>query len=295
MKPLYFIEKALTGMRNALFVNILAAANIALSLTLFGGFLVAFVNAGHIAERLGNRLEVTAYLKDGVAGETLAALEEEIKRFPETKGVIYISKEEALTSLKKELGGDSSVLDGLDGNPLPASLTIKLKEKFQNPEGIKSVTGRLKGVHYINDLQYGGEWMDRFSTLLSTVKLGGMIFGIVLMLSTMLIVSNTIRLTIQTRMDEIDVMRLVGATPMFIKIPFFIEGLILGIFGAIFATVTMIGVKLLMEYNFGSSMKLLFGGNIDLLPYQAVIGLFSFGMAFGLFGSVISLWRFPKT
>lgn len=295
MKPLYFIEKALTGMRNALFVNILAAVNIALSLTLFGGFLVAFINADHVVQRMGNRLEVTAYLKDGVSSESRAALEEEIKRFPETKGVSYLSKEEAMASLKKELGGDSSLLDGLDGNPLPASFIIKLKDSFQNPAGIKGVTGKLKGVNSIDDLQYGGEWMDRFSALLSTIKLGGIVFGVVLILSTMLIVSNTIRLTIQTRVDEIEIMRLVGATPLFIKTPFFIEGLILGIFGAIFATVTMIAVKLLMEYSLGSSMKLLFGGNIDLLPYQAVISLFSFGMAFGLFGSVISLWRFPKT
>lgn len=294
MKPVYFIEKAITGMRNAPLVNTLAAVNIALSLTLFGGFLVGFINANRMAERLGNRLEVTAYLKDGVAGETLSALEEEIKKFPEVKGVVHISKEEALASLKKELGGDSAVLDGLDGNPLPASLIIKLKDGFQNPAGIKGVTGRLKGADYIDDLQYGGEWMDRFSALLSAIKLGGIVFGIVIVLSTMLIVSNTIRLTIQTRMDEIEVMRLVGATPLFIKTPFFIEGLILGTLGAIFATVTMIAVKLLIEYNFGSGMKLLFGGNINLLPYQAVIGLFSFGMAFGLFGSVISLWRFPK-
>lgn len=282
-------------MLNAPFASLLAAANIALSLTLLGGFIVGFINAGHIADRMENRFEITAYLKDNLAGGTVSTVEDRIRAFPEVKAVIHISREEALAALKKELAAESSVLDGLDDNPLPESLVIRLKDGFQNSEGIKKVAGTLRSIDTIDDLQYGGKWIDRFSALLSTIKLGGIVFGIVLILSIMLIVSNTIWLTIQTRMEEMELMRLVGATPLFIKMPFFLEGLILGVFGALLATAALIVSKLLIEYNFGSSMKLLFGGNIDLLPYHAVIVLFSCGMLFGLFGSVISLWRFPKT
>ena len=95
-------------------------------------------------------------------------------------------------------------------------------------------------------------------------------------------------------MEEIEVMRLVGATPLFIRVPFFIEGAVLGTLGAILAYGAMAAAKGFIEYNLGNELKLLFGGDIDILPYQAIIGLFTFGMAFGLFGSVISLWRFPK-
>ncbi|MBM2839279.1 MAG: ftsX, partial [Deltaproteobacteria bacterium] len=108
-------------MRNAYLVNLLAIVNIALSLTLFGGFLVGIMNANRLVERLGNRLEVVAYLKDGISEESLNDLEEEIKRYPEVRGVAYISKEDALASLDKGLAGEPSVLEGLDGNPLPAS------------------------------------------------------------------------------------------------------------------------------------------------------------------------------
>lgn len=295
MRPSYFINKALAGMRNALLVNLLAVVTIAVSLTLLGVFFVVIINATSLTERLGSRLEVVAYLKDNVSGELLTGLEENIKSFPEVREIAYISKEEALASLKKGLADDPSVLDGIEGNPLPASLVIRLKDDFQNSGGIKSVTRKLRGISSVEDLQYGGELLERFSVLISVIKFGGAALGLGLILSTLLIVSNTIKLTIQTRMDEVEVMRLVGATPLFIKTPFFIEGGILGLIGAFFATLTITTLKWLIEYNLGSDLNLLFGAGIDLLPYQAVVGLFAFGMAFGLSGSVISLWRFPKT
>lgn len=282
-------------MRNALLVNFLAVVTIAVSLTLLGAFFVVIINAINLTERLGSRLEVVAYLKDNVSGELLSGLEENIKSFPEVREIAYISKEEALASLKKGLADDPSVLDGIEGNPLPASLVIRLKDDFQNSGGIKSVTRKLRGISSVDDLQYGGELLERFSVLISVIKFGGAALGLGLILSTLLIVSNTIKLTIETRMDEIEVMRLVGATPFFIKTPFFIEGVILGLIGAFFATLTITALKWLIEYNLGSDLNLLFGAGIDLLPYQAVVGLFAFGMAFGLSGSVISLWRFPKT
>jgi cell division transport system permease protein len=294
LRPLYFAGKAIAGMRNASLVNILAAMTIAVTLTLFGISLVGLINANRLADRLGSRLEVAAYLKEGISKESLERLEEEIRSFPEVMGLSYISKEDALASLKKELSGDSYILEGLDGNPLPASFVIRLKPGFRNHAGVKGVTGRLMGNDSIEDLQYGGEWIERLSALMSAIKIGSMALGIGLILSTMLIVSATIRLTIQTRMDEIEVMRLVGATPLFIKAPFYIEGAILGAFGALFAALAMAALRGFMEYNFGNGLRLLFGGSTDLLPYQAVVAVFSFGVISGTIGSIISLWRFPK-
>jgi cell division transport system permease protein len=282
-------------MRNAYLVNLLAIVNIALSLTLFGGFVVGIINTNLLVERLGNRLEVVAYLKDGISEELLKDLEEKIKRYPEVRGIAYISKEEALSSLDKGLAGGSSILDGLDENPLPASLIIKLNDAFQNSAGIKDVTERLGKIDSIEDLQYGGEWIKKISVLVSMVRFGGVLFGIVIILSTLVIVSNTIRLTIQTRVDEIERMRLGGATPLFIKTPFFIEGIIIGGIGAVFAVGVLAAAKSLIGYNFGNDLKLLFGFNLNLLPYQAVIIILLFGMGSGLIGSIISLWRFPKT
>ncbi|MEK7850602.1 MAG: permease-like cell division protein FtsX [Deltaproteobacteria bacterium] len=281
-------------MRNAYLVNLLATVNIALSLTLFGGFLVGIMNANRLVERLGNRLEVVAYLKDGVSEESLKELEEEIKRYPEVRGVGYISKDAALASLDKGMAGEPSILDGLDGNPLPASFVIKLNDTFQNSAGIKGVTERLSRIDSIEDLQYGGEWVKKFSALVSMVRFGGALLGVVIILSAMLIVSNTIRLTIQTRRDEIEAMRRGGATPLSLRAPFYIEGVIIGGIGAVFAVGILAAAKWVIEYNFGNDLNLIFGMKLDLLPYLAVIGLLSFGTASGLIGSIVSLWRFPR-
>ncbi|MBI4745843.1 MAG: ABC transporter permease [Deltaproteobacteria bacterium] len=294
MKIISLINKSIAGMRNAYLVNLLAIVNIALSLTLFGGFVVSIINANLFVERLGNRLEVVAYLKDGISEESLNELQEELKRYPEVRGIAFISKEEALASLDKGLAGEPSILDSLDVNPLPASLIIKLNDAFQNPAGIKGVTERLGKSDSIEDLQYGGEWIKKISVFVSMVRFGGVLFGIVIILSTLVIVSNTIWLTIQTRVDEIEGMRLAGATPLFIKAPFFIEGIIIGGIGSAFAVGLLAAAKSLIGYNFGNDLKLLFGFNLDMLPYQAVIIILLFGMGFGLIGSIISLWRFPR-
>lgn len=292
--PSYFVKKAFSGMHSTALVNLLAVFTISVSLTLLGIFLVFTINAAGLTERLGSRFEVVAYLKDKVSDKALSGLEEDIKRFPEVREVSYISKEDAIASLKKGLRDDPSILEGIEGNPLPASLVIRLKDGFQNSGGIKSVAGRLKGIGSIEDIQYGGELLERFSVLISVINFGGAALGLGLVISTMLIVSNTINLTIQTRIDEIEVMRLVGATRLFIKTPFFIEGGILGFVGSFFASVAMAALKWLVEYNIGNDLKLLFGEGIDLLPYQAIICLFSFGIMFGMLGSVFSFRKFPK-
>lgn len=295
MKTFHLINKSITGIRNAYLVNLLAVANIAISLTIFGGFIVGIMNVNLLVERLGNRLEVVVYLKDGISEESLKDLENKIKKYPEVRGVGYISKEEALASLDKGLAGEPSILSGLDGNPLPASFIIKLNDPFQSSAGVKGVTERLREMDSVEEIQYGGDWIKRFSVLVSMVRLGGVMFGIVIMFSTLLIVSNTIWLTIQTRTDEIEAMRLEGATTLLIKAPFFIEGVIVGGIGAVFAVGVLAAAKCLIEYNFGNDLKLLFGVNLDLLPYQAAVIILLFGMGFGLIGSLISLWRFPKT
>lgn len=295
MKTFHLINKSITGIRNAYLVNLLAVANIAISLTIFGGFIVGILNVNLLVERLGNRLEVVVYLKDGISEESLKDLENKIKKYPEVRGVGYISKEEALASLDKGLAGEPSILSGLDGNPLPASFIIKLNDPFQSSAGVKGITERLREMDSVEEIQYGGDWIKRFSVLVSMVRFGGVMFGIVIMFSTLLIVSNTIWLTIQTRTDEIEAMRLEGATTLLIKAPFFIEGVIVGGVGAVFAVGVLAAAKCLIEYNFGNDLKLLFGVNLDLLPYQAAIIILLFGMGFGLIGSLISLWRFPKT
>lgn len=295
MKTYHLINKSITGIRNAYLVNLLAVANIAISLTIFGGFIVGIMNVNLLVERLGNRLEVVVYLKDGISEESLRDLENKIKKYPEVRGVGYISKEEALASLDKGLAGEPSILSGLDGNPLPASFIIKLNDPFQSSAGVKGITERLREMDSVEDIQYGGDWIKKFSVLVSMVRFGGVMFGIVIMFSTLLIVSNTIWLTIQTRTDEIEAMRLEGATTLLIKAPFFIEGVIVGGIGAVFAVGVLAAAKCLIEYNFGNDLKLLFGVNLDLLPYRAAIIILLFGMGFGLIGSLISLWRFPKT
>lgn len=294
MRPGYFIKKAFSGMRNALFVNLLAATTIALSLILVGGFIVIFVNANNLANRLGGRLDVVVYLKDNIKESSFPAIEEEIKKLPEVKGTRYISKEEAFRSFKKELADEPSVLDGIEGNPLPASIVVKINENFRNTEGIKGLVGKLKGKDFVDDLQYSGEWVERFSLLISLVEFGGAAIGAGLIITTMLIVSNTIRLTMYTRLDEIEVMRMVGATSSFINAPFVVEGIFLGFAGAVSASLVLFAGGYLIEYNFGSAVKLLLGSNIDLIPLEAVMAVFVLGLAYGLLGSLLSLWRLVR-
>ncbi len=293
----YFVKKALAGIREALVLHLVTIGTICISLMIFGAFLMIIHNLNLWMEAWGgSRIQVTAYLNKGVSMTKVRLLQKGIQDFREVRAVRFVSKEEALSRLKDELGPQAEILEGLKENPLPASFEVSLKKDSRNPEAMKRLALRLKFLDGIKEILYGQEWMQRLMSFISFLKVMGAGIGGLLMLAIIFIVSNTIKLTVFTRLEEIEIMRLVGATETFIKAPFIIEGMIQGLLGALFAVLALFMLYWATTPALEAYPQIsLIGLRLHFLPWNRIFQICVGGMGVGILGSFISLLRFMKT
>ncbi len=293
----YFFKKAFQGIREALVLHLITIGTICISLIIFGAFLMIIYNLNLWMEAWGgSRIQVTAYLKKGVSMAKVRLLQKSIQNFSEVLAVRFVSKEAALSRLKDELGHQAGILEGLRENPLPASLDVSLRKGYRNSEAMERIALRMKSLDGIKDVLYGQQWMQRLLSFINLLKVMGAGIGGLLMLAIIFIVSNTIKLSVFTRLEEIEIMRLVGATETFIKAPFIIEGMIQGLLGALFA----IGGLFLLYWAttpvFEAYPQIsVIGLRLNFLPWNRIFQICAGGMLVGIFGSFISLLRFMKT
>jgi cell division transport system permease protein len=292
---LYFFREAIQGIKQNMFTHIVSIGTITFALLTLGIFIITVINLNRIFDDWGKRMQVIVYLDKDTNPEEIKKVSEKITSLPQTEKTAYVSKEKALTALKKSLQYQSGILENLDENPLPASLEIRLKEEYQNPQSVKAFVAEIKGIDKVSDVEYGQEWLEKFSAFISMVKLVGTSIGCFLLLATVFIISNTIKLTIYSRREEIEIMKLVGATNFFIQIPFFLEGLIQGFsasllsLGILYLGYKILISKIIIDYS-------LYLGYLDLtfLSQNLIIALLSLGILLGIFGCAFSMGRFLK-
>ena len=293
---LYFLREALQGIKSNSFTHIIAMGSITFSLLTFGIFIITVINLNQIFNEWGSRIQVIAYLDKDIGSDEIKHITEMIAALPQTEQATYITKEKALTVLKKSLRDQDGILENLEENPLPASVEIQLKEEHKNPQSLNAFVDEVTRIEKVSDVEYGRDWLEKFSAFISMVRLVGISIGGLLLLATILIISNTIKLTIYSRREEIEIMKLVGATDFFIQAPFFLEGLLQGFLASLLALGTLyLGYKLLI-YKLVSDFSLYLGSlNIIFLPRELVIALIVLGILLGIFGCAFSTGRFLKT
>ena len=192
--------------------------------------------------------------------------------------------------LKKHFGDQDQVLEGFTADILPASFEIQLQGAYRNSGEIRQVVLRLKNTDGISDVQYGQQWIDRFSAFMGIYRFSTLLLGLLLSVAIAFIVSNAIRLSIYSRREELEIMKLVGATPGFIKIPFYIEGGLQGIIGS-----SMSLILLMVLYVFflsELSHRVRFYGlfvDIHFLTPTAILSIIIGGGLLGFLGSLLSL------
>ncbi len=291
----YFFYQAFQSIRRNIFLNIVTIAIIGISLIFFGAFSTAFLNLNYIIEHWQGKIQVTAYIDDDVTKEKLIVVKEKVKGLEEVERIDFLSKEDAYRIFQEELQGLENVLEGLTENPLPASFEITLKKEFRDTSGVESLVSELKEHKEISDVQYGVEWLERFSSFVFFLKFLGVGVGVFIFVCVLFIVSNTIRLTIFSRREEIEIMRLVGATDFFIKMPFIIEGFVQGFVGSLIALIFLFTSQSVLFPKITAYSSLLFGATGPLIiSSHLLIILFILGGGLGMLGSVVSLGRFMK-
>jgi cell division transport system permease protein len=287
---IYFFRRALRNMRQCSFVCSVAVGITAVALTIVAFFAIVVLNVQQLTAYWSSQVEIVAYLDSPPDSRGLQVLQSKIMALQEVEGVNYVSREEAFSQFRKRLGGDADLLDGVDANILPASFDIILKSSYRTQVGVDTVVERLQREVGLKDLRFGREWLEKFESFVVLLKLGGAVIGGFLLFAALFIVSNTIRLTQYARRDELEIMGLVGATSMFIKTPFLIEGAIQGALGGLLAIVTSFVLFRIFLHDGLASLLLASGsGRILFLPLSFQGLLLGAGVFLGFFGSLISL------
>ena len=292
---LFFVREAFQGIKNNGFIHLVATGTIAFSLLTFGIFILTVINLDRIFDDWGKRMQVIVYLEVESTDEAISAAKESISRLPQTERITYISKEKSLKTLKKSLQSQADILDNLDENPLPPSFEVQLKEEHTTQKSLQAFVDEVKKLETVIDVDYGQEWLKKFSAFISMIKLVGMGVGGFLLLATIFIISNTIKLTIYSRREEIEIMKLVGATNFSIQIPFFLEGITQGFaasllsLGILFVSYKLLLYKITIDYS-------LYLGYVEFifLPQKLIGQLILLGIVLGIFGCAFSMGRFLK-
>ena len=289
----YFLARAVINIRQNIFVNVVTVGTITLALLIIAFFLLVYVNLKGLADNWSDRVQVTAYFDQELTPQDLTTLRTKIQSLPGTDKVGYVTKDEAVKRFRARLKGQESLLEGVTADVLPASIEITLKKGKRDTESVEAYVALLKKVPLIREVQYGEEWVKRFTTFMNFMRLVGALLGGFLMLAVIFIVSNTIKLTIYSRKEELELLGLVGATRLFIKAPFLIEGLIQGAAGALLALVMLVASYFGFLHNAGNFLSFQpSDAGLSFLPAEYIVGMFFGGMLLGFVGSLTSLKRF---
>ncbi|MHB9149394.1 MAG: permease-like cell division protein FtsX [Thermoleophilia bacterium] len=284
----FFLSEAFRSLWRNYFMTIAAVVTVFLSMFLLGVVMVFVYNINAVLKDVEQKVEITIYLKDSASGDEIEALRQEIVDLPEVKEVQFIDKDEALKRLKEDLKEHEELLQDLPSNPLPASFEVALKD----PELAGTVAVKFEGRPIVEEVRYGKELAERIFKVTSVIRNISAVFVLLLGGVSILLISNTIRLSIYARRREVEIMKLVGATNWFIRWPFIIEGLAVGLVGAIAALAFVIlGTDFVMDRIRENLMFL-------TVPFDAVstvqitLVILGVGAVIGAVGSGLGLRRF---
>ena len=288
-----YYKRAIKDIFDHRFLNAVTIVTIAVAILIASSFALFFVNANAIVNSWKKGIRIMVYLKTNSSEIKVADIKSKIEVMKGVKNVRFISNKEALQRLKEQMKRQSSLLDDLQENPLPDAFEVQLTDDFQNQDKVETLATRLESLSQVDEVEYGQVWLGRFTNILNLFRLTGYTMGALFFVATVLIVANTIRLMIYSRREEVEIMRLVGATDGFIRAPFYVEGLIQGALGGIIGLGSLFVIFMFISSNVDKSLTAsLF--TIRFLSWKAFLGILICSMFVGWMGCFISLKQFLK-
>ncbi|MBK8011293.1 MAG: ABC transporter permease [Deltaproteobacteria bacterium] len=297
-RTLFFLRLAFSALGRSFGVTALAVVTIAVSLTVLATFSVVVRHLGRLTEGLGRQVEISVYLARGQPEERIRALSTDIAAWPEVARTRVLSSEAALAEFRVSLGPDAALLEGLPEDLLPPSIEFALKPGDWAVSAVQSIAARLNGRPEVDDVRFGQEDIERLAALFSFTRLVAIVLGAALCFATILIVSNTIRLTVYARRDEIEILTLVGATGWFVRVPFFIEGAVQGVIGGALSGVVLVAFGEAFTLAIERGLGYLYSGyspvTLDFVPLEYLGLLVLVGGLLGVVGSLLAVGKFLR-
>ena len=281
----YLVREGLSGFRRAKLSMVAAVFTICISLLLLSFFSILLLNANSVIEGLRNKVELEIFLADNLTKDETEALRTRVAGLEGVHEVRYVSKEDAAEIFKQEFGEDIHKV--LEFNPLPASFKVFLKDGYKTVAGAETVYQAAKGYKGVEDVIYRKSLLEMLDKRAKTFLWITLSVGAFIAISAIFLVANTIRLAIYAKRKIIQTMKLIGATRMFIRIPFILEGLVQGLVGGMMAAVIVFLAFQYLEQFIAVQLN-------DLVTvgrsYYGIIIIV--GCVLGILGSLLSIRRF---
>ena len=273
------LREVFLAFKRAPLLAVLGVTTIAFSLFAFGLFGLVAINIKSALLEIEDRVEVRAFLIDGARDSQVEELLQGINKIPQVAGVGYVSPDSALQRARAEL---EEFRDVMEGAMLPGSVELRLKEGARDPETVQAISRRLQTYPVVEEVRYGREWVEKLYRIRNIAGIAGTVLGSVFALVAIIIIGSTIRMAILARTKEIEIMRLVGATNNFVRLPYLIDGTLKGLAGGAIAALLAWAAVQLVSKNLMAAQFF----NAD----QVMLGIAA-GGALGLVGSWLSVGR----
>jgi cell division transport system permease protein len=276
-------------------LHVAATSTVVFSLLIAGMFLILYANVNDLIDAWKQDFRVIAYVKKGLPPAEGESLVKTITEMEGIRGAVYVSEDQALSRLKKQMKHRSSLLEGLRENPLPPSVEIELARSDPDEVQVREIVQRLRAVPEIESVEYARAWLHRFSGFVTFFRLATVVGGGIIFATTVFICSNTIRLTLYARRQELEVMKIIGATDGFIKMPYYLQNFVEGLLGSVLAVGILYGAYGIFTTKLAAHHTLLSAGNIRFLSLWEMTGLIGGGISMAWLGCHLSLRQFTKS
>ena len=291
----YGLGRALSGMRRRLLVTLLAIGAIGVSLVLVGLVALAAMNVERVTHGWGGGVQMVVYLDENASPERARAIARVLEQVPAVERVDYVPPDVAYRRLADSLGERRALLEGVEIGYLPSSLEVGLAGGVRDVAAISPMVKRLRATPGVEEVEFLGDWVERLTALLGTLRAAAAALAVLVAAACVYVVASTIKLGIYARRDELEILKLVGATDGFVKGPLVIEGALQGALGASIAVIVLfvlyrLGAPALQHMLQGAlgPLELVFlpGGQAGLIVAA--------GAALGVLGSWLAIGRYAE-
>jgi len=290
---IFAAKRAFTDIVNNKFLHIVSIVTISLSVFIVSAFSLFFNNATDFLDAWRKGIRIIAYTSDNVSELQRDKLMEAIRCLNGVSVIKFISKDDAYDDLKEKIGQQSSLLDGLDKNPLPDSFEVTLADSYRRLDDIEKLSQNISRLPHVEDVEYAQKWLYRFNGIYNLFKMTGLVLVSIFFIATLLIIANTIRLVMYSRREEIEIIRIIGADEEFIKYPLFFEALAQGFLGGIAGILLLYLAFILTVPNFAPDMVFSFF-EIRFISVKFSLTIIFCSMMIGWVGCFFSIRKFLK-
>lgn len=272
---------------------LLSVVTISISISILGLFLILFFNLNGVLAKWNDQFQLIVYLKDDITASQRSLLGNYISESPHVESVAKVSRDQAWQEFQSNISENLKPLLEIDFNPLPASCKIRFKDTKNRLFHIRELADKLKAQAGVESVEYGEEWIERFEKFMVFSRLFLFAVGGLLCFGLVLIISNTIRLSIYSRQDEIELMLLIGATPRFVKTPFLLEGMLQGLAGSLLALLFIGGTHYYLKNEFRTPIENM-SWDFEFVAQPFLLGLVGLSVLVGLTAGYFSIFRFLR-